>query len=101
MNTTRTLLAALALTGPAAAAQAQEIAVMSQGESFFVQYNPVYRGNIVGGGEITSYVSGKDGYAVYGSANHVASYGVASFSGASEGDLIYTPSGTAMMLATR
>jgi hypothetical protein len=101
MNTARMLLAALASTGFALVAQAQEITVMSQDESFSVQYNPAYRGNIVGGGDITSYVSGKDGYVVYGSANHVASHAVASFSGGSEGDVVYTPSRTAMMLARR
>jgi nitrous oxidase accessory protein NosD len=101
MNATRTLLAALTFNGLAAAAQAQDITVMSQGENFSVQYSPEYPGNIVGGGEIVSIVGGREGYVVYDSANHVASHGIPSFTGGSEGDVIYTPAGTTTIIAAR
>jgi hypothetical protein len=99
MNTIRTLLAALLVAGAAGAAQAQEpFQVTGNGENFAVEYAPGYTGNIVGGGVLRDTTTGKDPRAIYTAPNVSQTAGIPSFTGGSQGDVVYTPVGVAPAL---
>jgi hypothetical protein len=93
MTPFRTLLAAAALIGVAASATASAapLTVTGTGESFAVQYDERYTGNIVGGGAVASETRGKDNRVVYAQANHAMTTGVPVFVGGSEGTVAYMP----------
>jgi hypothetical protein len=101
MNSIRTLLAALLVAGAAGAAQAQEpFQVTGRGENFAVEYAPDYTGNIVGGGEVLTTTTGKDPRVVYADPNVSQTAGIPSFTGGSQGDVVYTaPAAAPAMMA--
>jgi hypothetical protein len=92
INAIRTLLAAAALVGASASAFAAPLTVVSRGESFAVQYEQGYTGNIVGGGAVRVAGQGESqqiGYSDSRFAQHAA--GIPVFTGGSEGDVAYLP----------
>jgi hypothetical protein len=102
MNAIRTLLAAAALVGASASAFAAPFTVISQGETFTVQYEQGYTGNIVGGGtvRVTGQGEGQQiGYNDSGFAQRVA--GIPVFTGGSEGGVAYLPSTATSQMAAR
>ena len=101
MNAIRTLLSALVIAGAAGAAQAQEpFQVTSQGENFAVEYAPGYTGNVVGGGEVVRTTTGKNPRVVYADPNVSQSVGIPSFTGGSQGNVVYTaPAATPSLMA--
>jgi hypothetical protein len=104
MTPFRTLLAAAALISAAAnsTAFAAPLTVTGTGESFAVQYDEHYAGNIVGGGAVASETRGKDNRVVYAQANHAMTAGVPVFVGGSEGTVAYLPAqNQTQLLASR
>jgi hypothetical protein len=103
MNAIRTLLAAAALVGASASAFAAPLTVVSRGESFAVQYEQGYTGNIVGGGAVRVAGQGESqqiGYSDSRFAQHAA--GIPVFAGGSEGGVAYLPAQSqAQFLANR
>ena len=105
MTAIRSLLAAATLLATAAAptAFAAPLPVVNQGESFSVQYQDSYTGNIVGGGAVRIISQGESQQISYGNsrfAQHAA--GIPVFTGGSEGDVAYVPAQTqAQFLAFR
>jgi hypothetical protein len=93
MTPFRTLLAAAALISAAASstAFAAPLTVTGTGESFAVQYDEHYTGNIVGGGAVASETRGKDNRVVYVQPNQSRSAGIPVQRGGSEGDVAYLP----------
>jgi hypothetical protein len=103
MTSFRTLFAAAALIGAASStAFAAPLTVTGTGESFAVQYDEHYAGNIVGGGAVASETRGKDNRVVYAQANHAMTAGVPVFVGGSEGTVAYLPAqNQTQLLASR
>lgn len=94
MNAVRTLLAAATIVGAAVSstAFAAPLSVVNQGESFSVQYEAGYTGNVVGGGAVRVTGQGEGQQITHADtsfARHAA--GVPVFTGGSEGDVAYLP----------
>jgi hypothetical protein len=94
MTAIRSLLAAATLLATAAAptAFAAPLPVVNQGESFSVQYQDSYTGNIVGGGAVRIISQGESQQISYGNsrfAQHAT--GIPVFTDGSEGDVAYLP----------
>jgi hypothetical protein len=102
MNAFRTLLAAAALAASTAAASAAPLTVLNQGESFAVQHDPSYTGNIVGGGFVRTEGNNQTLTIHYSNPDFAhRTAGVPVFTGGSEGTVVYLPSGNAAVLAAR
>jgi hypothetical protein len=95
MTNLRTLAAALAFFGAAAAtASAAPLTVSGNGDTFAVQYDSAYTGNIVGGGFVATegnnntlrIIRQDDGFAR-------SAAGIPVFTGGSDGSVAYLPTG--------
>jgi hypothetical protein len=101
MNVFRTLLAAAALVGTSASAFAAPLTVVSQGETFSVQYEDGYAGNIVGGGAVRVVGQGASQQIAYANPSLAhRSAGIPVFTGGSEGNVAYLPIVSASMQMT-